>query len=254
MALPSQGGTKSIVMVGETKVTRSRVLVFTGVLVATLVAGLLTGIVGGVPEALAACGAPNPCPGGDLSRTSVLSVYQVYDPEYTNLAVEPNTTDYWDITPVWATAYDDPSPCDCVETTFPVSVAVSWSDANHAWSVSCTGCNALYGPVYSVGVCLEGSYCGSPTVDNSTGYKLYADVEETYLYYCAGYGYVPAYLVRVEYDSTAVDDGNLVNLQACTEGSSVSPISQSWSQTDYGPLECTYDCSQSGPSVTIEYE
>jgi len=254
MALPSQGGTKSIVMVGETKVTRSRVLVFTGVLVATLVAGLLTGIVGGVPEALAACGAPNPCPGGDLSRTSVLSVYHVYDPEYTNVAVEPNTTDYWDITPVWATAYDDPSPCDCVETTFPVSVAVSWSDANHAWSVSCTGCNALYGPVYSVGVCLEGSYCGSPTVDNSTGYKLYADVEETYLYYCAGYGYVPAYLVRVEYDSTAVDDGNLVNLQACTEGSSVSPISQSWSQTDYGPLECTYDCSQSGPSVTIEYE
>jgi hypothetical protein len=52
-----------------------------------------------------------------------------------------------------------------------------------------------------------------------------------------------------------VDSGYELDQELCTLGSSVSPTSQVFSQTDNGGFECELTCSTiSGPSLTISYQ
>lgn len=61
-------------------------------------------------------------------------------------------------------------------------------------------------------------------------------------------------LREVIYTTTSVDDGVLVTSSGCATGSTVSPSSQTFTQTDSGAFECSYDCANiAGPLLTITY-
>lgn len=217
---------------------RRHELALAGVLTVALCLGFLISLPAStVPVVHAACGIfPGWCPFNDMTRTSSLSVSHAYDAGEYDVWVEPDDTDSWTITGTWSTPFSTLYPdCSCVDMTSSVTADVTWSDATNSWSVSCTGCNAVNGPIYAVGVCIDGASCGSgAVVDNTAGYKLYVDVAQQPNYPCVVSPPQPAYIYSVEYTTTSVDDGNLLNMVACTEGSSVTPTSQTWSQTDYG--------------------
>jgi hypothetical protein len=84
----------------------------------------------------------------------------------------------------------------------------------------------------------------------SHGYELIVDVRDPVV---AG---VMVYNLRqVVYTTTSVDDGYELDTTSCTLGSSVSPTSQTFTQTDSGAWPCAYSCAAAaGPSLMITYE
>ena len=139
--------------------------------------------------------------------------------------------------------------CTCQQTAMAtVDVDVAWSDTT-GWSATCTGCAPLAGPIYRVSVCGVGE-CGTATsTDNGWSYELIVDAA-LINGNCLGND---GFLSHVDYETTSVDDGNLVNATTCTEGASVSPDSQTFSVTD-STFDCVYSCAAaSGPTMTITY-
>jgi hypothetical protein len=128
---------------------------------------------------------------------------------------------------------------------------VDWSDST-GWSVSCTGCNGTSGPVYGISIC--GLYgCGSgPTITNSWGYKLIVNVKHTLIDHCDMT--YDRYLTSVQFSTTEVDDGNLIDEFHCTEEDAVSPTSQERNATDTGVFECAFNCDMVGAQLLITYE
>jgi hypothetical protein len=239
-------------------VTHRQQILAVAVLASVLCVGVLASWpTGSVAVVHAACGtSPGWCGGSDYTRTSTLAVTHAYNAADYDIPVEPDDTDSYQITAHWSTVYGGSEPlCYCQDVAAQVTADVTWSDVAKSWSVSCSGCSVA-GAIYSIGVCFDGPSCGGgATIDNSSGYKLYVDIDQQNLYCCPTDGlFKPAYLSSVAYTTTSVEDGNLINMVRCTEGSSVSPVTQTNSQTDSGPFECTNNCSQSGPSMTIWYE
>ena len=224
-------------------------------LVVAAVIGFLAGVGGesGVPISSAATGIVISC-GGDNTVTSALTVYHAKSEGENVREVEPNATDTWAIGATWS-ATDADSNCPCADLkTASVAATVTWTDGT-GWSVSCTGCNALAGPIYGVSVCSVGACGATPT--NGWAYKFIVDITSSPPgQTCPGMPSTPAaaYLSSVGYTTTAVSNGNLVYTDTCTEGTAVSPTSQTWSQTDPLGFSCSFDCNASGPSVTIMYQ
>jgi hypothetical protein len=213
-------------------------------------AGYLTGAVQPVPPAYAACGAAFNCT-NDPTVTAVLDVvHAVQVDEDELLAVEPDDGEVFQITPTWQTTQFVSSPCTCNSSVgSAVTATVTWSDST-GWAVSCSGCNAVSGPVYSLSIC--GLYgCGSgPSITNSWGYRLIANVAAVGPFCNLN----PRYLTAVNFTTTEVDDGNVIDEFHCEEQEAVSPTSQTWSVTDTGPFECAFNCDQSGAELLILYE
>ena len=217
-----------------------------------VLAGYLSGVLMPVSPALAACGIAFNCGIDPTVTAAVLVTHGVLldeDPPTLD-PVEPNTSDTWQITPTWSTTQFT-SGCVCVNVT-PVTVhgVVSWSEST-GWSVACTGCAA--GGVVSLSICTPYGCGGAGTMTNSHGYKLIADVTHTITAFSCS-AYRPHYLTNVAFTTSAVDDGNVIDLTNCTEGAAVSPTSQVWSVDDTGAFECSFDCSQSGVLITILYQ
>jgi hypothetical protein len=227
-------------------------LVASPVLVVAGVVGFLAsgGSAADVPVAYAACGVEIDC-GGDNTVTSALSVYHAKSEGLNVREVEPNATDTWDIDATWSSDAEADCPCTDLKTA-GVSATVTWTDGT-GWSVSCTGCNAVSGPIYGVSVCSVGA-CGA-TPANGWAYKLIVDIKHTFVENCPYDPYsASAYLSSVDYTTTAVSNGNLVYTDTCTEGTAVSPTNQTWSRTDPLGFDCSYGCNASGPSVVIYYQ
>lgn len=94
-------------------------------------------------------------------------------------------------------------------------------------------------------------------MENGYAYRLLVDIDHTSSWRCPiGGGTYPIYLTSVDYATTSVDSGNLVDISAspCTEGSAVSPTSQTWTATDNGAFECGLSCSDNGASTAILYQ
>lgn len=223
-------------------------------LTAALVAGFLAGLSADVPVASAACGSAYNC-GMDGSATSSLTVSHSQSSGGTVTPVEPDDGETWTITATWSSDLAPPNPvCKCANlATATATVDVTWSEAS-GWSASCTsGCNATLGPIFKVAICgVDG--CGeNESIDNSWSYELIVDILHTQQPLCGG-GNPNAYLSDVAYATTVVDDGNLIDESDCSEGTSVSPTSQTFSTNDSGVFECSFDCDDaSGPSITITY-
>ncbi len=235
----------------------SAVVVAVVVAVLGLAGSMLTGTVPDVPIAHALCGWAHSC-ANDPTATSALEVSHIYEvpPDHTSsLPVEPDDGETWNITATWSSDTRAVPGCSCKDLlNVAVNATVTWTDGS-GWSVTCNGCNAN-GPIRSVSVCNEGS-CGSQTdLDNGWSYKLIVDIDHTLLALpCPVPGPTAnGYLSKVVYTTTSVDDGNVVDVATCTEGSSVTPTSQTWTQTDTGTFECGFGCSASGPTLSILYE
>ena len=218
-----------------------------------VLAGYLSGVLTPVSPASAACGIAFSNCGADTTVTAAVLVTHgvLLDEDPPTLdPVEPNTSDTWQITPTWSTSQFE-AGCACVNIT-PVTVqgVVSWSEST-AWSVACTGCAA--GGVVSLSICTPYG-CGSAgSMTNSYGYKLIADVAHTRAATSCSMSR-NHHLTNVNFTTSAVNNGNVIDLINCTEGAAVSPTSQVWSVDDTGTFECSFDCSQSGVLITILYQ
>lgn len=232
----------------------TRKLRVTAILILVLGTGFLAALApqGRVDEAeCAACAKVLPtCGPTDNTLTSALTVGH-YE-ERTTAPVEPDTGETWEVKAVYATALGaQPAPCACQEVNAAVSVDVDWNGTS--WSATCTGCNPTTGPIFSVGVCVDDDTdtCSAGQTSHSWGYTLIADVARTSLYNCFGNPYI-ANLDRVEYEPTAIDDGNVIDAETCSEGDAVSPVGPSLTPViDYGSWECDLDCDASGPSTSL---
>lgn len=201
----------------------------------------------------AGCGLGNCLGGGHaISSITVQHIDQVDDVNV--LPVEPDSGETFEVTASWDTDTNAISPsCTCrLTATASVTVDVNWSDATDSWTANCTGCSGA-GPIYGVSVC-HSDGCGShTTIDNAWEYELIVDIAA--VNGTCGAFLDPGTLTKVEYATTSIDDGDNINLGSCSESSSVSPISQSFSVTDTGTFECAFNCATaSGPSLVIIYD
>ena len=217
--------------------TRGRVTILAlglgTVFLLALVVGFLADVPqGDVPPAYAACHIAWPtCAGSppDNTRTSTLWVDHRTGDQYL-IPVEPQTGENWAIA-----VYYSPNLPPCTDIIVSVSAAVDWVDGT-GWTVSCTGCNALNGPVYSIGICNDDS-CSDY---NAWTYVLKLDLSATYL---------TGNLAQVVYTTSSVDNGVTIDNEGgnCAEDIDVSPTSQTWSQTDTTfpcNLNCDYDTTE----------
>jgi hypothetical protein len=163
-----------------------------------------------VPPVYAACGASFNCI-NDPTATSVLDVDHTY--QAWTQPVEPNTGETWSITAYWYTDSTPPGLCQCaLGNQANVNATVTWVDET-GWSVSCTGCNAVYGPISGVSICNTGSCGGYDDVEHGYAYRLLVDIDHTQNWLCPlnMLNYY-TYLTSVYYETTSVDSGHLVDV------------------------------------------
>jgi hypothetical protein len=159
----------------------------------------------------------------------------------------------WAITAYWLTADDDPY-CRCEEQSAAVTADVSWNQSTGRWSVTCLGCDSTNGPIYAVNIC-QGTTCstGAPAVYHAHSYKLIVNADLTKTQNCPPGGNRTLHLDRVMYATSAVSNGNLVNMGDCSLSTAVTPIYASYTNNDGGAFECPFNCSQNGPEILISY-
>ena len=227
---------------------RVRSLLLASVMLAGMVGGALS--MSGVAEAV--CATPFNC-GGDQTVTSSLTVKHAEDnPSGASDAVEPDDSETWSITTTYDSVIIPGEPqCSCSQVqTVNVTAVVTWTGSTY--EVSCSGCDAVNGPIFDVDVCTQ-STCTSGSTIHSPQYELIVDMDHTIQWTCPTDGLMYlAHPTQVDYRTTAVDDGD--ELESCNEVAEVSPTSQKWSATDTGTFECAFDCTADGPSVTILYD
>ncbi len=198
------------------------------------------------------CGVAPPAGVGNcLTEFSTMAGVDVfhYSSIGTNIVpVEPDDTDSWIITATHSSEDNViPQSCECNNYTSSVTADVTWTGSG--WSVACTGCNWPNGPILSLGVCAV-SGCSAIGGTHGWEYKLTARVKEFRPAVC---GANNGYLYSVEFETTSVDDGDVIVQFDCSEGSSVSPTSQTWSDVDLA-FGCNLNCgSVTGPTIYIQY-
>ena len=106
--------------------------------------------------------------------------------------------------------------------------------------------------MFAVSICSAYEWGNGMSITNGWGYKLIVDVAHTLTSLCNP----PAsrFLTSVDFTTTVVDDGNLLDVQNCSEGANVSPTSQTWNATDTPTFECSYACDVTGAQITILYQ
>ena len=190
------------------------------------------------PEpAAAACRTlwPACAPGGlDPTRTSTLRVDHRETPS--GDLVEPDTGETWDIAVHHSPLA--PGPCNDVITNVIADVTRTAT----GWTVTCTGCAPLGGPVLSIGICDDSSSCSTDI--HGHAYVLKLDIVAA----------LPTgeQLNSVVYTTDSVDDGDTLNSTCSSEVTSVSPTSQTFTATDT-TFPCSLDCNQD-TAVTITYD
>jgi hypothetical protein len=212
------------------------------VLTVGLVAGFLADFSASeVPAVFAwACQPANgACVPSSATKTSALTV----EHKKTNTdPVEPDDGETWNIVAYWNT-----NTGPCAQYTETASVEVSWDGSD--WVLSNKN---LTTNIVSISVCDASMECSHDVDgDHAWGYKLIVAINDPL---AAGFN-----LRQVVYTTTSVDDGYELDTDTCELGSSVSPTTQSFSQTDTGVFtlvggRCPYGCSVTGASVTIIYE
>ena len=190
---------------------------------------------------------------GGSTQISAVTVYHTSGVTNT-VPVEPDTGETIEVTAYWDALEFAGGGCSCHQTaSSSVTVDVDWNESTDTWDYSCTGCSGA-GPIYGVTVChVDG--CGTMgAIANAWAYELVVQVAKNNGLCTLGGGSV-GYLSHVDYETTAVDDGDTIRTSNCTELAAVSPTSQSFSVTDNGAFECTYSCAvASGPVLYITYE
>ena len=216
-------------------------------LVLTLTLGLLVGFLADMPASrvpsvlAAACQAAHGlCNYGlDHTKTATLSVEHRTTGANTD-PVEPDTGETWSITAYWNTA----GVGNCLERSETASVDVDWNGSGWVVSNKSTTSNIL-----DMKVCTAGLGCLSGGTLHDFEYQLAIDITDP-----VSLGLYSYNLRRVDFTASNIDDGNVLDLGVCTLGTSVTRTAASFSQSDSGPFECSFDCQSGAPSVTIAYQ
>lgn len=207
------------------------------VMLFVLAAGMLMGApTGDVPPAYAAlCQSSHGCIRPYLH--AVMNVQHV-DTSTPARSVQPNTGESLSIAAYWNTP--PPGPCDEVSET--ATADVDWNGS--AFVLSNVNLPAHIAALY---LCSGADSC-SEEYTHSHNYKIIAEVTDP-----VSSGGKTYHLRQVVFATTAVDNGYLLDYSTCTTGTSVSPTSQTFSQTDAGTFECAGwpDCTASGPTLQL---
>ncbi len=188
---------------------------------------------------------------GDGTTTSLLNVLHQKPASGSTPAqwVQPDDGESWEITAHWVAA----PPCLPGQEVFEVAEAtVSWNGSG--WVLSGVDLTAN---IVDIDVCTTSDTCSGTSGTHAFGYKLIVEVNDPEI--PAGFN-----LVNVQYETTSVDDGDLIvfdngpTITCNSLGAAVSPTSQTFTVFDNGPWNssrCTYSCSTGGtsPSVTLTY-
>lgn len=220
-------------------------------------AGHRSGTVARTPVVFAACGSANNviCEG---SKSSLLEVNHQTDIEEFVGPVEPNTGETFTAQVFYATSSG--GACSCTETSYTATIRVDWDQANNEWDVACTsGCNQYSGPIFGVTVCDDERCLETAGKWHSWLYVLELEVDESVSLCSPGR---PAYLNRVVWTTTSVDDGHMLSSMSlgCYEYLAVQPTSQTFAVTDTGANQNqgTFVCFPSdcqGPTpITLTYD
>jgi len=222
---------------------------FCGLHAALLTTSLALGLAFAVlpTVAQASCGR-NDC--GGSTQISAVTVYHTSGVTNT-VPVEPDTGETIAVTAYWDALEFAGGGCSCHQTaSSSVTVDVDWNESTDTWDYSCTGCSGA-GPIYGVTVChVDG--CGTMgAIANAWAYELVVQIDKIRSN-CSGNA---GYLSHVDYQTTAVDDGDTIRTSNCTELAAVSPTTQTFSVTDSGTFECTFTCAAaSGPTLFLTYQ
>jgi len=192
------------------------------------------------------CG-QNPACGGDLTVTSALDVHhRVYPGAITDDPVQLDDDELVTITVYWSTL-STIGQCSC-SGEISQSVTIQPTLSGSSWSGTCSGCNAG-GPIYDVVICdINSDNCLS--LDND--YRLNVDIDEVNGIANTLCGPWARHINRVVYTITNIANGDDYDGAHCVVGSAVSPTSSSFSATDFGAFECTFDC-EAGPSLIVTF-
>ena len=194
-----------------------------------------------VPEpetAAAACSVANGGCGMDPTKTAVLDVSHLKGTK----KMEPDSTTSWDIQATWRPVFFPGETCADLQEI--ANVDVSWNGSS--WVLSN---QTLTANIVGISVCALSS---CDIVDShSSEYRLYVNVNDPGPLSAGGnVGWIKA----VTFTTTDESDAEPLDVTTCTlSGVSFSPLSSSYSATDNGVFECSYDCTQTGASVTITY-
>jgi hypothetical protein len=110
------------------------------------------------------------------------------------------------------------------------TVDVDWDSTTDTWVLSNVNLSAS---VQAIAICSVSGYdCSTVSDGHSYGYKLTLNINHTN---GAGGNFC---LHTVDYTTTAVDDGFLLNLGPCTLGSAQTVNSQTWTTSDTGTFGC----------------
>jgi hypothetical protein len=184
-----------------TRTVRRRI----GMPMAALVAIAAFGLVS--REANAQCGLHAPC-SFDSTRTASLTViHQTTDP----LPVVPDDTDTWNITATWTLESPPGNSCVCSNRTTMATVDVTRSGSG--WSATCTsGCGGS-SPIVQVSVC-NATTSGCQEQPGPVAYELIVDLVANHTFLCFVNPHVGK-LVAVDFESTSVDDGDVIEGNPC---------------------------------------
>jgi len=217
--------------------------------------------------ATAGCGvAWNVDCGLDYTVTSALDVSHVVDEGGYLTPVEPGSTETLTVTAYYQTPDDPdfppgpppppgiPAVCRCNQLSTTVTAQLTWTGSQ--WTVSCTGCNSVSGPIYQLSICGDDDQtCTAGETGHSSGYRLLVDAARQWSRYtCPANGNPYDYLDRVTYSTSSIPNGSEIDMDNCTLGSSVIWTGSEDGATDYGSFECSFDCTATGASLTLLYE
>lgn len=223
--------------------TRLTALSCLAVLGIILSVAILVGDPAAVPSVQAyACQAANlpVCSLGDTTRTSSLYVSHAVTGGASGTPVQPDDGETWNITAYWN---EPPGPPSCAQATETASATAYYTGSGWALSNVTTTTN-----IVDIDICDKDTCAREDT--QSHGYELIVDIRDPIVIVTKPYN-----LRQVVFTTTSVDGGYELDTAACSLGSSVSPTSQAFTQTDGGPWPCGYSCAAAaGPSLTITYE
>jgi len=192
------------------------------------------------------CG-QNPACGGDLTVTSALDVHhRVHPGGLSDDPVQLDDDELVTITVYWSTL--SAGQCSCTGEISD-SVTIQPTLSGSSWSGTCSGCDAMNGPIYDVVICdINADDCLS--LDND--YRLNVDIDEINGAASTPCGLLNRHINRVVYTITNISNGDDYEGTHCVVGSAVSPTASSFSATDFGTFECAFNC-EAGPSLTVTF-
>lgn len=148
------------------------------------------------------------------------------------------TAETWQVTAYYLTQYGDPACATCDQLNPPPSIVVSvwWDTATGVWNGTCTGCNPVAGPIYTVSVQDMNPCPGVPIA-----YQLIVELDAAALVACP-YGGAVAWLDRVLFQApapgTSLSNGYALTQDCTRTGPQLSPIYPSYHNNDRGEFEC----------------